>query len=187
MIRVRATEGQQRVMSLRPCRLEVVSQLPPFVAGQIRVNQIVSLEDETHSRRRYSIVGYLLDWRRQSKGNRLLPGHELDLYHLAWEVDTLDELDRIRARLAELGALAGASDHSTTKALYAKDPDGLEFEVSWLVPAHLLTDELLAGRSSIRPLDLAKERARFGVIARSGRRPPERLADHRARAPACRG
>jgi catechol-2,3-dioxygenase len=51
------------------------------------------------------------------------------LYHLAWEVDTLAELKRIAGRLAELGALAGASDHGTTKALYAKDPDGLEFEV----------------------------------------------------------
>src|SRR6478672_3871995 len=27
------------------------------------------------------------------------------LYHLAWEVDTLDELERIQARLAEVGAL----------------------------------------------------------------------------------
>ncbi|MFD2356627.1 VOC family protein [Nonomuraea ferruginea] len=55
------------------------------------------------------------------------------LYHLAWEVDTLDELERVAAKLSELGALVGASDHATTKALYAHDPDGLEFEVSWLV------------------------------------------------------
>src|SRR5881396_3780710 len=41
------------------------------------------------------------------------------LYHLAWEVDTLSELERVGARLSELGALVGASDHSTTKALYA--------------------------------------------------------------------
>ncbi len=84
------------------------------------------------------------------------------LYHLAWEVDTLDELERIANRLAELGALAGASDHSTTKALYARDPDGIEFEVSWLVPADLLTDETVAGRAGIRPLDLAAEKARYG-------------------------
>ena len=38
------------------------------------------------------------------------------------------------------GALVGASDHVTTKALYAHDPDGLEFEVSWLLPAELITD-----------------------------------------------
>src|SRR5690242_17553175 len=38
------------------------------------------------------------------------------LYHLAWEVDTLAELDRIRGRLIDAGALVGASDHVTTKA-----------------------------------------------------------------------
>jgi catechol-2,3-dioxygenase len=90
------------------------------------------------------------------------------LYHLAWEVDTLDELDRIAERLGELGALVGASDHSTTKALYAKDPDGLEFEVSWLVPAQLLTDETRAGREHIRPLDIAAEKARYGGATRGG-------------------
>jgi catechol-2,3-dioxygenase len=90
------------------------------------------------------------------------------LYHLAWEVDTLDELDRIRGRLLELGALVGESDHSTTKALYAKDPDGLEFEVSWLVPADLLTEDVLAGRTGIKPLDLAREKARFGGQTRGG-------------------
>src|SRR3954453_19059496 len=57
------------------------------------------------------------------------------LYHLAWEVDTLEELQATAKRLAEAGALVGASDHSTTKALSARDPDGLEFEVSWLGPA----------------------------------------------------
>jgi catechol-2,3-dioxygenase len=90
------------------------------------------------------------------------------LYHLAWEVDTLDELDRIAGRLAELGALAGASDHSTTKAIYARDPDDLEFEVSWLVPAQLLTDETLAARAQIRPLDIAREKARYGGATRGG-------------------
>lgn len=90
------------------------------------------------------------------------------LYHLAWEVDTLDELERIALKLGELGALAGASDHSTTKALYAKDPDGLEFEVSWLVPASLLTDDVLAGRAGIRPLDLAADKQRYGGQTRGG-------------------
>src|SRR5262245_55934727 len=41
------------------------------------------------------------------------------LYHLAWEVDTLGELQRLAAKLSEVGALVGASDHGTTKALYA--------------------------------------------------------------------
>jgi catechol-2,3-dioxygenase len=90
------------------------------------------------------------------------------LYHLAWEVDTLDELERIAGRLADAGALAGASDHGTTKALYAKDPDGLEFEVSWLLPAELVDDDALAARSRIGRLDLAKEKARYGGSTRGG-------------------
>ena len=90
------------------------------------------------------------------------------LYHLAWEVDTLAELQRIEQVLAERGALTGASDHGTTKALYARDPDGIEFEVSWLVPAELITDEVLASRARIGRLDLAREIDRYGSGTRGG-------------------
>ncbi|MFI7533613.1 VOC family protein [Streptosporangium sp. NPDC049376] len=90
------------------------------------------------------------------------------LYHLAWEVDTLQELERIAVKLTEMNSLVGASDHSTTKALYAKDPDGIEFEVSWLVPADLITEETMQGRSHIRPLDLAREKERYGAQTRGG-------------------
>ncbi len=81
------------------------------------------------------------------------------LYHLAWEVDTLAELGRVQERLAAAGALVGASDHGTTKALYARDPDGLEFEVSWLVPADRLPVEEGALTA---PLDLPRELERYG-------------------------
>ena len=90
------------------------------------------------------------------------------LYHLAWEVDTLGELARLRAALADAGALAGQSDHATTKALYAKDPDGLEFEVSWLLPADLITPEIRAEGATTRPLDLDAEIARYGAETRGG-------------------
>ncbi|MCF2527858.1 VOC family protein [Yinghuangia soli] len=92
------------------------------------------------------------------------------LYHLAWEVDTLDELERIGRALAEAGALVGASDHGTTKALYAKDPDGIEFEVSWLLPADLLTEEILAEarRKPTQALNLGAEIARFGGQTKGG-------------------
>ena len=90
------------------------------------------------------------------------------LYHLAWEVDTLAELARLQERLADAGALAGASDHSTTKSLYAKDPDGIEFEVCWVVPAARIDDAVLAGRASIRPLDLPREIDRYGADTRGG-------------------
>ena len=82
------------------------------------------------------------------------------LYHLAWEVPTLAELAEHRDRLAEVGALRGASDHGTTKALYAEDPDGLEFEISWIVPRELLDGP---DEPTIAPLDLDAEIARYGA------------------------
>ena len=90
------------------------------------------------------------------------------LYHLAWEVDTLAELVRVREALVAAGALVGASDHATTKALYAQDPDGLEFEVSWLLPADLIDDDVRAQAMAIRPLDLDAEIARYGAQTRGG-------------------
>jgi catechol-2,3-dioxygenase len=87
------------------------------------------------------------------------------LYHLAWEVDTLAELKRIAGVLAERGALVGASDHGTTKALYAHDPDGLEFEVSWLVPADRLTPDIEVTTTS---LDLEAEIERYGAQTTGG-------------------
>jgi len=90
------------------------------------------------------------------------------LYHLAWEVDTLSELERIAGVLTGRGSLVGASDHGSTKALYAKDPDGIEFEVSWLVPAHLLDEAVRGGGARIKPLDIAREKQRYGADTRGG-------------------
>ncbi|MEV4662004.1 VOC family protein [Micromonospora echinofusca] len=90
------------------------------------------------------------------------------LYHLAWEVDTLDELDATAQRLAAAGALVGASDHGTTKSLYGQDPDGLEFEIVWLVPADRLDETALAARKRIGRLDLDAERRRYGGQTRGG-------------------
>jgi catechol-2,3-dioxygenase len=84
------------------------------------------------------------------------------LYHLAWEVDTLAELARLRDVLQAAGSLVGASDHGTTKALYAQDPDGIEFEVSWLVPADRLGDGD-SDTPATAPLDLEAEIARYGA------------------------
>ncbi len=87
------------------------------------------------------------------------------LYHLAWEVDTLTDLAEIGAKLSEAGALVGATDHGTTKALYGKDPDGIEFEISWLVPADMITDDM---EMTSRRLDLDKEIERFGADTLGG-------------------
>jgi catechol-2,3-dioxygenase len=88
-------------------------------------------------------------------------GPRVGLYHLAWEVGTLAELDEVRRRLAGRGALVGASDHRVSKSLYAKDPSGIEFEVMWRVPAEDWEAELRDG-PMIAPLDLEQARARWG-------------------------
>jgi catechol-2,3-dioxygenase len=90
------------------------------------------------------------------------------LYHLAWEVETLADLQELAAALAERGALVGASDHSTTKSLYGRDPDGIEFEIAWIVPAALLDDETVRARAGIKPLDLEREIARYGAETQGG-------------------
>ncbi len=83
------------------------------------------------------------------------------MYHLAWEVSTLDELAAMRSRLDEAGALVGASDHHFNKSLYCRDPDGLEFEVMWLTPPeHWGAEE---SEAIVRPLDLDRDTARYGA------------------------
>ena len=77
------------------------------------------------------------------------------MYHAAWEVGELTDLVRARRRLLDAGALVGASDHGTSLSLYAKDPDGLEFEVFWMV-----SDGTPVGT---RPLHLEAELARRGI------------------------
>jgi len=56
------------------------------------------------------------------------------MYHSAWEVADIRDLVRARERLIDAGALVGVSNHGISLSLYAKDPDGLEFEVFWTVP-----------------------------------------------------
>jgi len=77
------------------------------------------------------------------------------MYHSAWEVGDISDLVRARGRLMEAGALVGSSNHGVSLSLYAKDPDGLEFEIFWTVP----------GGTSIgtRELDLEGELARRGI------------------------
>lgn len=84
------------------------------------------------------------------------------MYHIAWEVGSLDELVAMRERLADAGALVGQSDHGANKSLYAKDPDGLEFEVMWLVPAQYWGDE--EHQAIIRRLDIDADRERFAAL-----------------------
>lgn len=58
----------------------------------------------------------------------------IGLYHLAWQVDTIDELASARQSLLDAGAYVGESSHGATKSIYGADPDGNEFEVMWMLP-----------------------------------------------------
>jgi catechol 2,3-dioxygenase-like lactoylglutathione lyase family enzyme len=67
-------------------------------------------------------------------GPSLAGRQTVGLYHLAWEVDTLDELEATAQRLAAAGALDQARD----------------------------------SRKRIAPLDLTKEKERYGASTRGG-------------------
>ena len=69
-----------------------------------------------------------------SVGARRPAAKSVGLYHLAWQVRTLEDLVTLRARLVQADALVGESDHGVSKSLYAQDPDGIEFEIMWAVP-----------------------------------------------------
>lgn len=99
-------------------------------------------------------------------GASLAGRQTVGIYHLAWEVDTLAELQRLGQALESGGALVGATDHGTTKAVYGRDPDGLEFELSWLVPAELIDPNV--ARDRMAPLDISKEIQRYGALTRGG-------------------
>src|SRR5262249_16844833 len=81
-------------------------------------------------------------------------------------VDELTDLAHARRRLLDAGALVGSSNHGVSLSLYAKDPDGLEFEIFWTVPG--------GGSPRTTDLDLQGELARRG-LPRPGsvRREPE--------------
>ena len=101
-------------------------------------------------------------WRswRSVRARSCHPQGAVGLYHLAWEVDSIDALAAAIEPLVEMGALVGASDHGATKSLYGKDPDGIEFEILWRVPR----EDWGEWENSVttRPLDLQAELARFG-------------------------
>jgi catechol-2,3-dioxygenase len=88
-------------------------------------------------------------------------GQTVGLYHLAWEVATIEDLVRLRQRLVEAGALVGEANHESHLSLYAKDPDGLEFELTWFLPADKLAAD--AVRTASHPLDLDGEVRRLGA------------------------
>ena len=88
------------------------------------------------------------------------PRGSTGLYHLAWEVPTIEDLADAAQVLSAAGALGGASDHGVSKSLYGADPDGNEFEVMWRVPSEAWGE--YADKGVVMPLDLDAELRRWG-------------------------
>jgi catechol-2,3-dioxygenase len=90
----------------------------------------------------------------------------IGLYHLAWQVDTIDELAAAQQVLANAGALTGESSHGATKSVYGADPDGNEFEVMWMLPRDAWGDHENA--APVDHLDLAAELRRWTGVPTAG-------------------
>ncbi|MBI3771819.1 MAG: VOC family protein [Gammaproteobacteria bacterium] len=60
-----------------------------------------------------------------------LTGRRLGLYHIGWKVgDSIEALKAARQRAQEAGyQIDGAADHTISKSLYLRDPDGNEAEL----------------------------------------------------------
>ena len=60
-----------------------------------------------------------------------LHGRRVGLYHVGWKVgDSLADLQAAYQRIIDAGyQLDGMSDHTVSKSLYLKDPDGNEIEL----------------------------------------------------------
>jgi catechol-2,3-dioxygenase len=90
----------------------------------------------------------------------------IGLYHLAWQVDTIDELVDAQHVLANAGALTGESSHGATKSVYGADPDGNEFEVMWMLPREAWGE--YENAAPVDRLDLQAELARWTGVRTAG-------------------
>jgi catechol-2,3-dioxygenase len=95
----------------------------------------------------------------------------IGLYHLAWQLDTIDELAAARQTLLDAGAYTGESSHGATKSVYGADPDGNEFEIMWMLPRN--DWGVYENAAPIDHLDLAAEIDRWTGVRTAGHLTPE--------------
>ena len=95
----------------------------------------------------------------------------IGLYHLAWQLDTIDELAAARQTLLDAGAYTGESDHGATKSLYGADPDGNEFELMWMLPRDQWGP--FEKTATVDHLDLAGEVSRWRGVRTAGHLEPD--------------
>jgi catechol-2,3-dioxygenase len=98
----------------------------------------------------------------------------IGLYHLAWQVDTIDDLAAAQRVLVEGGSYTGESSHGATKSVYGADPDGNEFEIMWMLPRQAWGDYEHA--APIDHLDLTDELRRWSGVPTAGTLVPDPTA-----------
>jgi catechol-2,3-dioxygenase len=91
----------------------------------------------------------------------------IGLYHLAWQLDTIEELAAARQALVEVGAYTGESSHGATKSVYGTDPDGNEFEIMWMLPREAWG--AFENAAPVERLELDAELARWSGVRTAGR------------------
>lgn len=87
---------------------------------------------------------------------------QLGLYHLAWQVTTIDDLVELRSALIDANAITGESSHGATLSVYGVDPDGNEFELMWMLPRSAWGDYETS--AVVEPLDLTAEAERWAGV-----------------------
>jgi catechol-2,3-dioxygenase len=100
----------------------------------------------------------------------------IGLYHLAWQVDTIDDLAQAREDLTAAGAYTGESSHGATKSVYGADPDGNEFEVMWMLPRE--DWGVYESQATVEALDLQAELDRWSGVRTAGRVVTEDVERH---------
>lgn len=99
----------------------------------------------------------------------------IGLYHLAWQLDTVDELADARRSLVEVGAFTGESSHGATLSVYGADPDGNEFEIMWMLPRQQWG--VYENQAPVERLDLDAEIARWSGVRTAWELPDDVVTD----------
>jgi catechol-2,3-dioxygenase len=100
----------------------------------------------------------------------------IGLYHLAWQVDTIEELAQARETLVAADTYTGESSHGATMSIYGADPDGNEFEVMWMLPRE--DWGVYENAAPVDALDLQAELKRWSGVRTAGRVVVEDEAEH---------
>ncbi len=82
------------------------------------------------------------------------------LFHVAFEVGTLDELEQLQTRLQAIGAYQSSTNQGMHLSVYCMDPDGLAIEIIWRAPDEDWSYQDQLSRSA---LDFTAARQRWGA------------------------